>query len=80
MEVTAEFAAGSSGSPILDACGNVVGHAAATEAVFWDDADPSATNHQMTLRIATVARSVLALVEPIAPKSAADGKPSGGAP
>jgi len=65
MEITAEFAAGSSGSPVLDEAGNVVGHAAATEAVFWDDNDPSATNHQMTLRIVTVAKDVLALIEPI---------------
>lgn len=68
MEITAEFAAGSSGSPVLDEFGNAVGHAAATEAVFWDDNDPSATNHQMTLRIVTVARDVLALIEPIEPK------------
>jgi S1-C subfamily serine protease len=74
MEITAEFAAGSSGSPVLDACGNVVGHAAATEAVFWDDDDPSAENHQMTLRIATVARDVLALIDPIAPPPAAPAK------
>jgi S1-C subfamily serine protease len=67
MEITAEFAAGSSGSPVLDEYGNVVGHAAATEAVFWDDNDPSATNHQMTLRIVTVARDLLALIEPIPP-------------
>jgi S1-C subfamily serine protease len=73
MEITAEFAAGSSGSPVLDACGNVVGHAAATEAVFWDDDDPSAENHQMTLRIVTVARDVLALIDPIAPPPALPG-------
>ena len=72
MEITAEFAAGSSGSPVLDECGNVVGHASATEAVFWDDDDPTATNHQMTLRIATVARDVLALIDPIAPPPAKD--------
>jgi S1-C subfamily serine protease len=74
MEITAEFAAGSSGSPVLDACGNVVGHAAATEAVFWDDDDPSAENHQMTLRIVTVARDVLALIDPIAPPPASPAK------
>lgn len=74
MEITAEFAAGSSGSPVLDECGNVVGHAAATEAVFWDDEDPTAENHQMTLRIATVARDVLALIDPIAPPPAAPAK------
>jgi S1-C subfamily serine protease len=72
MEITAEFAAGSSGSPVLDECGNVVGHASATEAVFWDDDDPTATNHQMTLRIATVARDVLALIDPIASPPAKD--------
>lgn len=75
MEITAEFAAGSSGSPVLDEFGNVVGHAAATEAVFWDDNDPSATNHQMTLRIVSVARDVLALIEPAEPP---DSKRSSG--
>lgn len=75
MEITAEFAAGSSGSPVLDESGNVVGHAAATEAVFWDDNDPSATNHQMTLRIVTVAKDLLALIEPVeAPASQKDSK------
>jgi len=81
MEITAEFAAGSSGSPVLDQFGNVVGHAAATEAVFWDEDDPSATNHQMTLRIVTVARDVLSLIEPLpaapAPAPAAKKAPDG---
>jgi len=57
---------------VLDECGNVVGHASATEAVFCADVEPSATNHQMTLRIATVARDVLALIDPIAPPPAKD--------
>jgi S1-C subfamily serine protease len=36
MEITADFALGSSGAPILDDCGNAIGMVAATRAVFHD--------------------------------------------
>jgi serine protease Do len=39
MEITADFAKGSSGAPILDDCGNAIGMVAATRAVFYKKED-----------------------------------------
>ena len=61
LEVTLDFAKGSSGAPILDFFGNVVGLAQATQAVLYDDAkDP--TGVQMVFKIASPARALAALV------------------
>lgn len=63
LEVTLDFAKGSSGAPILDFQGNVVALAQATQTVLYDDAkDP--TGVQMVFKIAAPARAVRDLVRP----------------
>ena len=63
LHVTCEFAKGSSGGPIVDAMGNVVGVAQSTSTVIYDeDAQPIDT--QMVFRIAAPADALLALLQP----------------
>ncbi|MFV0553920.1 MAG: serine protease [Mangrovibacterium sp.] len=47
QSISAEFAHGSSGAPILDSCGNVVGVVAATQNVYYL---PNNQGYQMTLK------------------------------
>ena len=61
LEVTLDFAKGSSGAPILDFQGNVVALAQATQTVLFDDVkDP--TGLQMVFKIAAPARALARLV------------------
>ena len=63
LQVTCEFAVGSSGAPVTDACGNVVGIAQSTSTVFVDpDAKPPET--QMVMRTAVPAAALRALAKP----------------
>lgn len=64
MAVTAEFAVGSSGAALLDECGNAVAHVQSTSTVFADAQARDPGGFQMTLRQATAAREVLALIKP----------------
>ena len=60
LHVTCEFAKGSSGGPIVDVMGNVVGIAQSTSTVVYDEAaEPIDT--QMVFRIASPASALLAL-------------------
>ncbi len=65
MQVTAEFAKGSSGAPVLDDCGNVVGMVASTQAVYYDDKD--AMSAQMVFRDCVPMHAVLNAVTPVTP-------------
>lgn len=61
MEVTADFAEGSSGGPFLDDCGNLIGMVKGTTSIFYDE---ERRNPQMVLRVAIpvkVLRRLLAL-------------------
>lgn len=50
MAITAEFAKGSSGGPVLDANGNLVGLAASTYSIYYNVENGRQENMQMTLR------------------------------
>ena len=75
LHVTCEFAKGSSGGPIVDAMGNVVGIAQSTSTVVYDE-DAQPVDTQMVFRIAAPGRALLALMLPPASAgSAMPGKP-----
>ncbi|HEY3323380.1 MAG TPA: serine protease [Planctomycetota bacterium] len=64
MVITAEFAKGSSGAPIIDECGNAVGLVASTHCIYYDTADANAPkNLQMVLRQCIPTSSLLRLVK-----------------
>ncbi|MGB0580100.1 MAG: S1 family peptidase [Limisphaerales bacterium] len=50
MSITAEFAKGSSGGPVFDAAGNVVGLAASTRSIYYHEAHGKQENFQMVAR------------------------------
>ncbi len=61
LMITADFGAGSSGGPVFDARGNVVGMIAETETVY---ADPDAARDpQMVFRLCVPAARILALLD-----------------
>jgi S1-C subfamily serine protease len=63
MAVTADYARGSSGAPVFDARGVVVGVAESTHSVYYDkDDDGRPRNLQMVFHNAVPARSVLGLI------------------
>jgi serine protease Do len=64
MEITADFAKGSSGGPILDESGCLIGLVSSTLTVFYDNAPNKAatpTNPQMVRHNCTTARAILEL-------------------
>jgi serine protease Do len=65
MQVTAEFAKGSSGAPVLDECGNAVGMVASTQAVYYNEKD--ALSAQMVFRDCVPVHAVLNAVKPATP-------------
>jgi S1-C subfamily serine protease len=73
MQITADYARGSSGGPILDACGNAVGMVASTSPVFAatpsqhpaaKDAKPATPSQQMVRHNCATARAILELTRP----------------
>lgn len=56
MQITADFAVGASGGPILDDCGNLVGMVASTTTLYFDDEEK--TNQQMVVK-STIPVSVI---------------------
>lgn len=70
LHVTCDFARGSSGGPIVDASGNLVGIAQATTTVVYDEAaEPIDT--QMVFKTAVPAAALRTLLVPLPPASAA---------
>ena len=62
LQVTCEFAVGSSGGPVVDACGNLVGIAQSTTTVFADpETEPVET--QMVVRSAVPSAALRALLK-----------------
>ena len=74
LHVTCEFAKGSSGAPIVDSKGNVVGIAQSTSTVVYDE-DAAVAETQMVFKIATPAMALVALLpEPRAGDAVPTGK------
>jgi hypothetical protein len=67
LHVTADFARGSSGGPIVDACGNVLGLAQSTTTVVHDE-EADLVDTQMVFKIATPIAALLERIRPPAPK------------
>lgn len=64
MAVTADFARGSSGGPILDAHGNVAGMVGSTTSIYYNIEKGQKDNLQMVLKHCVPAASILRLIEP----------------
>jgi S1-C subfamily serine protease len=63
MAITADYAKGSSGAPILDECGNAVGMVASTISIYYTNEGGKKDNLQMVLKHCVPAASVLKLIE-----------------
>ena len=68
LAITADYARGSSGGPVFDDHGNVVGMVASTDSVYYDQENGEQKNLQMVFKNCVSARSILALIEPKAAK------------
>jgi serine protease Do len=66
LSITADFAKGSSGAPVFDAGGNVIGMVANTQSVYYDEKDGHAENLQMVFKNCVTAKSILRLIKPAA--------------
>jgi len=64
MAVTADFGAGSSGGPILDAAGNVTGIVCSTTSVYWQDEKAKINDLQMVFKHCVPVASIRKLIEP----------------
>lgn len=73
MQITADYAKGSSGGPILDDCGNVVGLVSSTNSVYYDEGKGGVQNNlQMVRHNCVPGPSILGIMMP-------PGKAVGGA-
>ena len=64
MAITADYAKGSSGSPVLDACGGVVGMVASTRSIYYDEHKGRQEDLQMVIKECVPAASILKLMKP----------------
>jgi S1-C subfamily serine protease len=64
LDVTADFARGSSGAPVLDETGAVVGVVRSTRSIYYEEHGGVQKNLQMVQRICTPAAALAELVEP----------------
>ncbi|NLI74856.1 MAG: trypsin-like peptidase domain-containing protein [Candidatus Riflebacteria bacterium] len=62
MSITADFARGSSGAPILNLDGKVVGMVASTLSLYYEEEDGHQKNLQMVLKNCVPARAILDLI------------------
>jgi S1-C subfamily serine protease len=62
LVITADYAKGSSGAPVFDSCGNVVGLAASTESVYYNDEHGKQENLQQVFKFCVPASCVLDLI------------------
>ena len=72
LEITADYAAGSSGSPVFDAYGNVVGLVKSTRSLYYEqEKDGTQKNLQMVIKTCVPASSILHLLKQPEEKTAA---------
>ncbi|MGI9241297.1 MAG: trypsin-like peptidase domain-containing protein, partial [Verrucomicrobiales bacterium] len=73
LSITADFAKGSSGSPVFDAHGSVVGVVAATDSIYYNrDKEGNESNLQMVIKSCVPSSAILELIS----KQNADGEVS----
>ncbi len=63
LAITADYARGSSGGPVFDDRGNVVGMVASTDSVYYTEENGQQKNLQMVFKNCVSARSILALID-----------------
>jgi serine protease Do len=64
LVITADYAKGSSGAPVFDVCGNVVGLASSTESVYYEEDHGEQKNLQQVFKYCVPAECVLDLITP----------------
>ena len=64
MAITADYAKGSSGAPVIDDTGAVVGMVASTSSIYYKEEDGQQKNLQMVVKDCVPARSILDLCRP----------------
>lgn len=64
MAITADFAVGSSGGPVFDTCGNVVGMVAGTTSIYYTHDKGRNDNLQMVMKYCVPVRSIAKLIIP----------------
>jgi S1-C subfamily serine protease len=64
MAITADFGAGSSGGPILNAHGQVTGMVCSTTSVYWEDEKQKISDLQMVFKHCVPVRSIRQLIGP----------------
>jgi len=64
LAITADFAKGSSGSPVFNECGAVVGMVASTASIYYNVKEGHREDLQMVVKECVPASSILRLIEP----------------
>jgi V8-like Glu-specific endopeptidase len=62
MAITADFARGSSGSPVFNECGNVAGVVCSTQSIYYRETRGRQTDLQMVFKQCVPAEQVLKLI------------------
>lgn len=64
MVITADYAKGSSGAPVFDDCGNVVGIVSSTQSVYYEETNGEQKNLQQVLKFCVPSEYLLDLITP----------------